>query len=62
MISVFFSPFLQKMREINFYVGAQPLKESRKLSDCVKDAYDHICLLDRIRAKRGSVLLTTAFW
>lgn len=48
-----FLTFLSENEEINFYVGAQPLKESRDLPDCVKEAYDHICLLDRIGAKRG---------
>lgn len=61
MISGIFLTFLSENEEINFYVGAQPLKESRDLPDCVKEAYDHICLLDRIGAKRGSVPLITDF-
>ena len=52
LFSIFLT-FLSENEEINFYVGAQPLKESRDLPDCVKEAYDHICLLDRIGAKRG---------
>ena len=45
-------PFFRKMKRSTL-CRCQPLKESRDLPDCVKEAYDHICLLDRIGAKRG---------